>query len=86
MFTPFINNNNHHKYINMETKATTRHTLQWYKENYGVDPLRLGIPYVEVPNPYYNSEQRLKLWEESEVYLFKIGKNKKIIKKNSINR
>ena len=77
MFTSFINNNNPKNAINMETKASTRHTLQWYKENYGVDPLRLGIPYIEVPNPYYRSEARLKLWEEAEVYLYKIGKSNK---------
>ena len=67
----------------METKAATLHTLKWYIENQGVNPLRLGIPYKEVPNPYCRSESRLKLWDEAEVFLHKMDKGNKKFKINS---
>ena len=70
---------------NMENKAATLHTLKWYIENQGVDPLRLGIPYKEVPNPYYRSEQRLRLWDEAEVFLHKMNKGNKNFKIKSVS-
>ncbi|MCX6643452.1 MAG: hypothetical protein NTV15_08700 [Candidatus Bathyarchaeota archaeon] len=68
----------------MENKAATLHTLKWYIENHGIDPLRLGIPYKEVPNPYYRSEPRLKLWDEAEVFLHKMNKANKNFKNQNI--
>lgn len=48
-----------------------RHTLKWFKENYGVNPLKLGIPFVEAPNPHYRSAAPMKLWSEAQVEPFK---------------
>lgn len=48
-----------------------RHTRRWYKENYGVDPLKLGLPYHEAKNPYYSTASPMKLWMEKEVYPFR---------------
>ena len=39
------------------------HILKWYKENFGVDPLMLGLPYVEQDNPYSKKAAPMKLWE-----------------------
>lgn len=43
------------------------HTLKWYKENFGVSPLALGLPFVEKKNPYYASSPMMKLWDEDVV-------------------
>jgi len=47
------------------------HTLKWYKENFGVSPVALGLPFVEKKNPYYSSGSPMKLWEEEDVLPFK---------------
>ncbi|MGC9100025.1 MAG: hypothetical protein ACP5HC_02005 [Caldisericum sp.] len=52
-------------------KTEKWHTRRWYKENYGVDPLKLGIPFREVRNPYYRKAPPMKLWKEEDVAPFK---------------
>lgn len=55
-----------------EAKLHRLHTRKWYKENFGVDPLELGLPFVEVANPYYRSAGApMKLWEEQAVLPYK---------------
>lgn len=48
-------------------KKDNRHTRRWYKENFGVDPFKSGLPCVKVKNPYYNRADTMKLWKESTV-------------------
>jgi hypothetical protein len=55
----------------MSDKKSDWHTRKWYKENYGVDPLKLTIPYIEKKNPYYSSASPMKLWKEDDVKPFK---------------
>jgi hypothetical protein len=43
------------------------HTRKWFKENYGVDPSKLGLPFDEAENPYYSKAAPMKLWRESDV-------------------
>ena len=49
----------------------TRHTLNWYKENFGVSPLALGLPFIEKKNPHFSSGSPMKLWDEEAVLPFK---------------
>ncbi|HEX7033754.1 MAG TPA: hypothetical protein VF172_12215 [Nitrososphaera sp.] len=47
---------------------STWHTRKWYQQNFGVDPLKLQLPYKEVLNPYYRrSASPMKLWDEQVV-------------------
>lgn len=58
------------------------HTRKWYKENFGVDPLELNLPFIQVKNPYYSKAAPMKLWKESDVLPFKSKKGiKKYIKR-----
>jgi hypothetical protein len=43
------------------------HTQKWVLANYGVDPLKLPIPFREVENPHYSSAPPMKLWNEEDV-------------------
>jgi hypothetical protein len=45
-----------------------RHTRDWYRATFGVDPLKMGLPYETAPNPYYRrAGVPMKLWRESQV-------------------
>lgn len=47
------------------------HTSKWYKENFGVDPVKLNLPYAEVKNPHYSQGATMPLWEEQTVIDYK---------------
>lgn len=47
------------------------HTMKWYKEHYGVDPLKLGLNPKLVSNPHFRSSAKMRLWSESEVMPFR---------------
>jgi len=51
----------------LQEKEDRWHTRKWFKENFGVDPLKLDLPYVETRNPYYAKAAPMKLWKESDV-------------------
>jgi hypothetical protein len=44
------------------------HSRNWLKQNYGVDPAYLPVPYEEGWNPWWNVKMRL--WKESTVKPF----------------
>ena len=48
-----------------------KHTQKWYKQHFGVDPLKLGFPYDTAPNPHFRSAAPMKLWEEEVVLPYK---------------
>ncbi|MCK4526206.1 hypothetical protein KAW18_02445 [candidate division WOR-3 bacterium] len=52
-------------------KQDSLHIKKWYKENYGVDPIKLKLPFKEVKNPYFSSAAPMKLWDEKDVLPFK---------------
>jgi hypothetical protein len=54
-----------------EAKEDKWHTQKWYKENFGVDPSKLNLPFVEEENPHYSEAPSMKLWKESDVLPFK---------------
>ncbi len=56
---------------NRKNKDKKWHTLKWYKKQFGIDPLKLNIPYKEVKNPHYSSAAPMRLWEEKDVQPFK---------------
>ena len=43
------------------------HTSKWYRENFGVDPQKIGLPCKTVKNPVFSSTASMKLWLESAV-------------------
>ena len=47
------------------------HTRAWFKENFGVDPLKLNIPFKTAPNPHYKNAAPMKLWREQDILPFK---------------
>ena len=51
----------------VEEKKDKWHTKRWFKENFGVDPSKLDLPYVETRNPYYAKASPMQLWKESDV-------------------
>jgi hypothetical protein len=55
-------------------------TRKWFKENYGADPLKLKLPYVERINRY---KQPYKLWPVVEVEPFRSEKGIELFKKRS---
>lgn len=59
------------------------HIGRWFKENYGVDPLKLGLPFKEVKNPYYSKATPMKLWHEKDVLPFKDRKGIELFRKRS---
>ncbi len=62
---------------------TKFHTAKWYKENWGADPLKLGLPYEEAENPYYKSGPPMKLWTEDDVLPYRSEKEKQQHQKRS---
>lgn len=54
-----------------QEKEDKWHTRKWYKENYGVDPSKMGLPFEEVKNPHYSNAAPMKLWKESDVSPFR---------------
>jgi len=54
-----------------EAKEDKWHTRKWYKQNFGVDPLKLNLPFIEARNPHYSKAAPMKLWKESDVLPFK---------------
>lgn len=54
-----------------QEKEDKWHTRKWYKENYGVDPSKLALPFEEVRNPHYSNAAPMKLWKESDVSPFR---------------
>ena len=52
-------------------KQDSWHIKKWYKENYGVDPIKLNLLFREVKNPYFSSAAPMKLWNEKDVLPFK---------------
>ena len=67
----------------MSEKEDEWHIKKWYKENYGTDPLKLGLPFKEVKNPYYSKAAPMKLWCERDVLPFKDEKGVELFKKRS---
>ena len=67
----------------MNKKEDGWYIRKWYKENYGADPLKLGLPFKEVKNPYYSKASPMKLWREMDVLPFKDEKAIEIFKKRS---
>ena len=57
--------------LKKEKRPTTWHTRNWYKAEFGVDPLSLNLPFKEVPNPHYRRAPAMKLWDEQAVLPFK---------------
>lgn len=59
------------KAVGAKGRARHWHTRKWYKENLGVDPLEMRLPFTEVPPPIRLTAAPLKLWEETEVFPFR---------------
>lgn len=61
------------------------HTRAWFKENFGVDPLKLNIPFKTAPNPHHKKAAPMKIWKESNILPFKstagIEKHKKAVER-----
>jgi len=55
----------------LNKKESGWHTQRWYKENYGIDPMKLALPYKEADNPYYRTSPPMKLWNKEAVLPFK---------------
>jgi hypothetical protein len=59
------------------------HTKKWYKEHFGVNVEKLGLPHKEVKNPHYSSGSPMKLWKEEDVLPYKNEKGIKQFQKRS---
>lgn len=67
----------------MNKKEEGWHIKKWYKENYGVDPIKLGLPFKEVKNPHFSTAAPMKLWHEKDILPFRDDEGVKKYKKRS---
>ena len=50
-----------------EGGETEWHKRDWYKERFGVDPLKLNIPHRTVPNPLFERGAPMRFWRERDI-------------------